>query len=87
MKQASTAKRQAEAARVEVQTGRQEQQKLKALLENVLVSPLAFDTSLSEKLPTRLLLQQTYCKTCDFSTWQPDRVQNCLLCLPEDTNT
>ena len=48
LKQASTAKRQAQVARGEVQSGRQEQHKLKALLENVLVGPTAFNTFLSE---------------------------------------
>ena len=42
MKQATTVKRQAQAAEVEVQIGMHEQQKLKTLLENVLVSPPAF---------------------------------------------
>lgn len=39
MKQATTAKRQAQASKVEVQAGMHEQQKLKTVLENVLVLP------------------------------------------------
>ena len=52
-KQAATAKRQAKAAKAQVQTSRHEAEELKALLENVLVSPPAFASFCLAVAPTQ----------------------------------